>query len=57
MDVDLEQGCSIEPNLENMQANFQRAVLCCTEINYFVNTWGREAKTFERRARRVTVGK
>uniref|UniRef100_A0A1A9WR67 AAA+ ATPase domain-containing protein n=1 Tax=Glossina brevipalpis TaxID=37001 RepID=A0A1A9WR67_9MUSC len=55
MDVDLENGCSIDPNLENMQANFHRAILCCTEINYFVTTWGKQAKTFARRSRRVTV--
>ncbi|XP_013102946.2 dynein axonemal heavy chain 8 [Stomoxys calcitrans] len=55
LDIDLESGCRIVPNLEVMQADFHRAVLNCTEINYFVNTWGKRAKTYERRLRRVTV--
>lgn len=55
--MDLESGGRIEPNMEVMQADFHRAVLNCTEINYFVTTWGRQAKTHARRLRRVTVGK
>ncbi|KAI8124809.1 axonemal, Dynein heavy chain 8 [Lucilia cuprina] len=55
LDIDLESGCRIEPNMEVMQTDFHRAVLNCTEINYFVTTWGKQAKTHERRLRRVTV--
>jgi len=40
-----------------MQNDFNNAVLCCTEINYFVSTWGKQAKTQERKDRRITVGK
>lgn len=57
MDIDLELGCAIDPNLELMQTHFHTAILVCTEINYFISTWGRQAKTLERRMRRVTVGK
>ena len=57
LDVDLETGCSITPNMEVMQTDFNHAVLNCTEINYFVTTWGKQAKTHERRLRRVTLGK
>lgn len=57
LDIDLDTGCRIEPNMEVMQANFHRAVLNCTEINYFVTTWGKQAKTHERLLRRVTIGK
>ena len=56
LDIDFKHGCRIEPNLEVMQTNFHAAVQVCTEINYFVTTWGRQAKTYERRLRRVTVG-
>lgn len=56
LDIDLEAGCRIVPNLEVMQTDFHRAVLNCTEINYFVTTWGKQAKTHERRLQRVTVG-
>ncbi|TMW45046.1 hypothetical protein DOY81_009872 [Sarcophaga bullata] len=55
LDVDLETGCSITPNMEVMQTDFNHAVLNCTEINYFVTTWGKQAKTHERRLRRVTL--
>lgn len=57
MDIDLELGCAIDPSLELMQTHFHTAIQVCTEINYFISTWGRQAKTLERRMRRVTVGK
>ncbi|XP_036329883.1 dynein heavy chain 8, axonemal-like [Rhagoletis pomonella] len=55
MDIDLETGCAIDPSLESMQTHFHAAIQVCTEINYFISTWGRQAKTLERRVRRVTV--
>ncbi|XP_039952580.1 dynein heavy chain 8, axonemal [Bactrocera tryoni] len=55
MDIDLELGCAIDPSLELMQTHFHAAIQVCTEINYFISTWGRQAKTLERRMRRVTV--
>ncbi|XP_055849438.1 dynein axonemal heavy chain 8 [Episyrphus balteatus] len=55
MGIDFEKNCFIEPNIEVMQTNFHAAIQICTEINYFVTNWGRQAKTFERKLRRVTV--
>lgn len=57
LEMDFNNGCYIQPNLDVMQNDFNNAVLCCTEINYFVSTWGKQAKTQERKDRRVTVGK
>ncbi|XP_037951167.1 dynein heavy chain 8, axonemal [Teleopsis dalmanni] len=53
--LDFVNGCTIDPSLELMQQHFYAAVQVCTEINYFVSTWGKQAKTYERRLRRVTI--
>ncbi|XP_026846872.1 dynein heavy chain 8, axonemal [Drosophila persimilis] len=55
LEMDFINGCYIQPNLDVMQNDFNNAILCCTEINYFVSTWGKQAKTQDRKDRRVTV--
>lgn len=56
LEMDFSSGCYIKPSLDIMQNDFNNAVLCCTEINLFVSTWGKQAKTQERNDRRVTAG-
>lgn len=56
LEMDFNSGCYIKPSLDIMQNDFNNAVLCCTEINLFVSTWGKQAKTQERNDRRVTAG-
>lgn len=53
----LYDKCYVKPNMEVIQQNFQNGVATCLDLNYFVKTWGRNAKIPERRRQRVTIGK
>ncbi|XP_055386175.1 dynein axonemal heavy chain 8 [Condylostylus longicornis] len=54
MDIKEESGCFIMPDIRVMQEYFKQAVANCIEVHYFVTTWGKQAKNYERKMRKVT---
>ncbi|XP_062548437.1 dynein axonemal heavy chain 8 [Armigeres subalbatus] len=55
-EMELEpEECEIRPSLEGIQAYFQRVIVNVVETFYAVSTWGRQAKTEERKLRRPVL--
>ncbi|XP_052892579.1 dynein axonemal heavy chain 8 [Anopheles moucheti] len=47
--------CDIKPSLEDVQFAFERVVLNVVETFYAISTWGRQAKSTERKMRRPVL--
>uniref|UniRef100_A0A182SSL6 Dynein heavy chain tail domain-containing protein n=1 Tax=Anopheles maculatus TaxID=74869 RepID=A0A182SSL6_9DIPT len=47
--------CDIIPSLEDVQFSFERVVLNVVETFYAISTWGRQAKSAERKTRRPVL--